>query len=379
VSTLLMIDTNPIFTAPGTHDFAAALHKVAFSVALAKSADETSALASWTVPMTHDWETWADARGHDGTATILQPMALPLYDGMSAAEMITRWLGEEPADDLATVRATWKDRLGAEDAWRDTLMTGIVGGTASKPAAVTPSAARAAPPPAPKPGLRLLFRPDPRLYDGRYANNPLLQELPAPLSKLTWDNPLLIAPDLADRLKVRNGDQVTLRTGGRAMVLPVWVQAGQAADVVLLWAGNGRHVVGAVGAGAGFDVYPLTGGDGSASIAKAKGSARLASTDHHNLLDYGAGTVDAIVRHADLDDFRKNPRFAKKPPTPELYWRKPPGPVAWAMSVDLNSCIGCNACVIACQVENNVPTVGKDEVLREREMHWLRIDRYYEG
>ncbi len=227
--------------------------------------------------------------------------------------------------------------------------------------------------------MRLLFRPDPRLYDGRYANNPWLQELPAPLSKLTWDNPLLIAPALAARLKLRNGDKATLRTPTGTMTLPVWIQAGQAEDVVLLWIGNGRHVVGAVGTGAGWDVYPLTGGDGTVTLAKAKGSVALASTDHHNLLDYGADTVDEIVRHADLQAFGKDPHFAKRQEVPELYWRKPPGPTAWAMSVDLNSCIGCNACVIACQAENNVPSVGKDEVLREREMHWLRIDRYYEG
>ncbi|MEO9188999.1 MAG: TAT-variant-translocated molybdopterin oxidoreductase [Acetobacteraceae bacterium] len=382
VSTLLMIDTNPVFTALGTHDFAAALRAVKFSVALAKAPDETAALATWTVPMAHDWETWGDARGHDGTATIMQPMALPLYDGMSAAEIITRFIGETPGTDLATVQDTWRDQFGTsfDTAWRQALVDGVVAGTASTPSDVALSgSAGAITPPAPPAGLRLLFRPDPRLHDGRYANNPWLQELPEPLTKLTWDNPLLISPDLARRIKLRAGDKVNLRTSAGAITMAVWVQPGQAPDVMLAWVGNGRHVTGAVGTDIGWDVYPLTGGDGSATIEKAKGSVELASTDHHNLLDYGTATVDTIVRHASLDEFAKNPRFAKEAPTPELYWRKPPGPVAWAMSVDLNSCIGCNACVIACQAENNVPTVGKEEVLREREMHWLRIDRYYEG
>ncbi|HEY5299091.1 MAG TPA: TAT-variant-translocated molybdopterin oxidoreductase, partial [Acetobacteraceae bacterium] len=214
VSTLLMIDTNPVFTAPGAQNFAAALREVAFSVALAKSPDETGALATWAIPMAHDWETWGDARGHDGTATIMQPMALPLYDGMSTAEIIARFQGEEPGTDLAAVRETWRGQLGTDDAWRQALMGGIVPATASKPVDVALSqAARAAPPPTPAAtGLRLLFRPDPRLHDGRYANNPWLQELPAPLTKLTWDNPLLIAPDLARRLKLRAGDNATLRT-----------------------------------------------------------------------------------------------------------------------------------------------------------------------
>ncbi len=381
VSTLLMIDTNPAFTAPGTLAFTDALSRVKLSIALAKAPDETTRIATWAVPMTHDWETWSDARGHDGTATIMQPMALPLYEGLSAAEVIGRILGETPASDRETVRATWRDLLGKgggfEAAWHQAVADGIVAGTASAKADVSlrnPSGLSA--PPIPPAGLTIRFRPDPSLWDGRYANNPWLQELPAPLTKLTWDNPLLIAPELARRTGLRNGDRVNLRTGTGAMSIPVWVQPGQAHDVVLVWLGNGRRVTGGVGTEVGWDVYPMTGGDGSAAIEKTGGSVALASTDHHTVLFQNE---NGIVRHATVDEFQKNPSFAKEPPKPEMYHRRPPGPAAWAMSVDLNSCIGCNACVIACQAENNIPTVGKEQVLMEREMQWLRIDRYYEG
>jgi MoCo/4Fe-4S cofactor protein with predicted Tat translocation signal len=384
VSTVLMIDTNPVFTAPGALDFGRAMERVKLSFALSKMPDETGRLATWSVPMAHDWETWGDARGHDGTATILQPMALPLYEGMSAAEMVARFTGATPGTDLEAVQATWRAPLGGagfDAAWHQALADGVVANTTSATTDITlREPVRGLTPPTPSgSGLSLLFRPDPRLWDGRYANNPWLQELPAPLTKLTWDNPLLISPDLASRTGLRNGDKVNLRTNAGAISIPIWVQPGQAKNTVLAWLGNGRRVTGAVGTDIGWDVYPLTGGDGTATIERTKDKVALASTNHHNVLVEVPGTIDKIVKHADLDTFEKNPHFAKEPPTPELYWRKPPGPTAWAMSVDLNSCIGCNACVIACQAENNVPTVGKELVLREREMHWLRIDRYYEG
>ncbi|MBV9777105.1 MAG: TAT-variant-translocated molybdopterin oxidoreductase [Acetobacteraceae bacterium] len=384
VSTLLVIDANPAFNAPGTLDFAGALQRVGLSFALCKAPDETARLATWSVPMAHDWETWGDARGHDGTATILQPMALPLYAGLSAGEVIARFLGETPGTDREAVQATWRASLGDEGfdaAWRQALAEGVVPGTARAKADVRlrESVPALSPPTPPGGALSLLFRPDPRLWDGRYANNPQLQELPEPLTKLTWDNPLLISPDLARRTGLRNGDKVNLRSGSGAISLPVWVQPGQAGNTVLAWLGNGRRVTGGVGTDTGWDVYPLTGGDGTATLERADGKALLASTDHHTALFQVPGTVSGIVKHTDLETYQKNPSFPKDSPKPELYWRKPPGPTAWAMSVDLNACIGCNACVIACQAENNVPTVGKELVLREREMHWLRIDRYYEG
>jgi Fe-S-cluster-containing dehydrogenase component len=385
VSTLLMIDTNPVFTAPGGLDFAHAMERVPLSIALGKWPDETGRLATWSVPMAHDWETWSDARGHDGTATIRQPMAMPLYGGLGATEVVSRLLGEEPGTPREVVQATWRDKLGGgnefDAAWHQTLADGVVPNSASAKADVTlRDSVAGLSPPTPPPGLHILFRPDPRLWDGRFANNPWLQEMPDPLTKLTWDNPLLISPDLARRTGLRNGNKVNLRTSAGAISLPVWIQPGQAPDTVLALLGGGRRVAGGVGADIGWDVYPLTGGDGLASLEPTSDKAELASTDHHNVLFFQPGSeLDKIVKHATLDVFHENPTFAKEPAKPEIYHRHPPGPTAWAMSVDLNACIGCNACVIACMAENNVPTVGKEQVLMQREMHWLRIDRYYEG
>ena len=381
VSTLLVIDCNPAFTAPGSLDFAAAMTRVPLSFVFAKTPDETIRLATWAAPLAHEWETWGDARGHDGTATILQPMALPLYAGLGAPEILLRFGGLQPAPAREIVQATWRDG-GSEakfaSSWRDALANGVVPNTTFAPlqTPLRDNAGRRAPPAPASGSLHLHFRPDPTLWDGRYANNPWLQELPKPLTKLTWDNPLLISPGLGKRLGLHNGDRVNLQTESGAISLPIWIQPGQADDVLIAWLGNGRLATGIVGTNMGWNVYPLTGAGTAARITPAGARVPLASTDHHAPLFQ---SVYGIVKHADLRAFEANPGFAKESPKPELYLRKPTGPTEWAMSVDLNACIGCNACVIACQAENNIPTVGKEQVMMEREMQWLRIDRYYEG
>jgi molybdopterin-containing oxidoreductase family iron-sulfur binding subunit len=233
------------------------------------------------------------------------------------------------------------------------------------------------PPAPPEQPLTLLFRPDPHLWDGRHANNAWLQELPRPLTKLTWDNPLLLSPKQARKLVLRNGDLVGLAMGGASVTVPVWIMPGQAPDCAVALLGFGRRQVGAVGAGIGFDLYPLTGRSEAPSLARAAGQVTLASTEHHNFV---FNATDDIVKHATLAAFRGDPHvFGEREQDPLLYRWKPSGPAAWAMSIDLNACIGCNACVVACQAENNVPVVGKQQVIHEREMHWLRIDRTYEG
>ena len=379
VKTLVIIDSNPAFTAPASLGFNEALQHVGPSFALAREPDETTRAVAWAAPMTHEWESWDDARGHDGTATILQPQALPLYGGLSPVEMVALFAGPFPGAALALVQETWKGALGQDftQAWHDALAAGVVPNTASakSDAKLLAGAASTKLPDAPA-GISILFRPDPSLWDGRYANNSWLQELPRPLNKLTWDNPLMIPPGLAKTLKLGNGDLVELSAGDGRLTVPVWMQPGQAEDVVVAWCGNGRRVAEGAGHGAGVDYYPLTAARATATVTKAKGHYRLASTIHHNLL---FPNIDHIVKHTTLPAFRMHPDFAKSEPKPEIYHRKPPGPAAWAMSVDLNACIGCNACVIACQAENNIPTVGKEQVEMEREMQWLRIDRYYEG
>ncbi len=387
VSTLVMIDTNPVFAAPGVLDFQEALRHVKFSVALSQRPDETFAATTWSLPMTHPWETWGDARSYEGTATILQPQALPLYGGMSSHQMLA--LLDSPGavdtvpDTLSIVQTTWKSRFGVDFgvAWHDALAKGVVDNTAARIVrpALRPQVASnlLSSFPAAEPALTLLFRPDPHIWDGRYANNPWLLELPRPLTKMTWDNPLLISPALAGRYGLQDGDEVHLAVGSANVVAPVRILPGQAADCLVALLGFGRRESGAVANGAGFDYYPLMGQAGAPTLRKTGGRLALASTDHHNLIFNAAGE---LIRRGTLAAYRKDPQFLRdRKPDDELYRWTPAGPAAWGMSIDLNTCIGCNACVIACQAENNIPVVGKDQVLMEREMHWLRIDRYWEG
>ncbi len=381
VSTLLVLDSNPVYAAPGALGFAEALKRVAFSVALTPAPDETSDACAWAVPMTHAWEAWSDARAYDGTATILQPQALPLYDGTSAPRMLALFGDPAPPATLDIVQATWKSQMGGDfpQAWHDALANGVVPNTAAAKAALPlrPDAAQQMPPaPADQP-LTILFRPDPHVWDGRYANSAWLHELPRPLTKLTWDNPLLISPELARKSTLSNGDMVRLSMADTSVQAPIWIMPGLAADCVVALLGFGRRQVGAIGEGAGFDFSPLAGRTAAPSLQKIAGHWDLASTDHHNLIFNVAGD---LVKHGTLAEYAKDAHFlGAEKSQPELYRWKPEGPAAWAMSIDLNACIGCNACVVACQAENNIPVVGKEQVLREREMHWLRIDRYWEG
>ncbi|WP_323991695.1 4Fe-4S dicluster domain-containing protein [Nguyenibacter sp. L1] len=386
VEALLVLDSNPAFTLPG---FADAMARVDLSIALARAPDETSALARWSVPLAHDFECWGDARAFDGTATIMQPQALPLFGAVSAPAILDALTGPEGAGSPGSYdacRLTWRDRLD-DAAWRDALALGVVGGTAHAPLDtplrlplrdLAPPALPPPLPPAAPDGPRLACRPDPHLWDGRFANNPWLQELPRPATRLVWDNPLLIAPATARALGLVNGAEVEIAAGGRTMRLPVWIVPGQAAGVVVAQFGAGRHVVGAVGRHAGYDTYPLRPAEGAAVTLRPTGrQVAIASTDHHDVMDAAPGD---IARQGTLAEFLARPDFLKGDAVgPELYRLPPGGQTAWGMSIDLNACIGCNACVAACGAENNVPVVGKDAVLHQREMHWLRIDHYFDG
>ena len=381
VQSLVIIDGNPVFTAPGTLDVAGALRKVPFSLALGIEPNETSARTHWSVPMLHPYEAWSDARAFDGTATIAQPQAEQLYDGVSAHHMLALLLGPQAPSGRDIVRETWLPTFGqnAEQQWSDALAAGVVPNTAAAPtdAKLRPAAAQATPSAPPDHGVTVLFRPDPHLWDGRFANNAWLQELPRPLTKLTWDNPLLISPQQAQALKVKHGDRVVVTIGEARLALPAWIMPGQAAGCAVARFGFGRTKVGTVGEGTGWNVYPLTGRGEAPALHKGKGGETLACTEHHTPL---FSKDEDFARHGTLAAFNDDPRFlADRAPNPALYGLKPPGPAEWGMSIDQNACIGCNACVVACMAENNIPVVGKQEVIREREMHWLRIDRYYEG
>ena len=386
VDTLLMLGVNPVYDAPADLDFAAALKKLSHSLHLGLYHDETGASAQWHLPMAHALESWSDGRAFDGTASIAQPGIAPLYGGKSAAELLALLFGDGESDrDL--VRRQWRERVPDEMAWTTALRAGVIAGTVL-PATTPPRPTLPANEPRPSGDaaeeLELLFRPDPTIGDGAWSNNGWLQELPKPLTQLTWDNPALISPALATQLGLANGDVVELQSQGRRLRAAVWIMPGQAARSVTLHLGYGRRRAGRVGDGLGFDAYALRTSGALWStqdlrIAKTGAKYPLAATQHHFNME-----GRDLVRAGTLAQYLAEPRFAtaheRYPGTPpSLYPDHPRGEVAWGMSIDLNACIGCKACTIACQSENSIPVVGKDQVSRGREMHWIRVDRYYEG
>ena len=387
IDTLVMLDINPVYAAPADLDFAAALKQVPLSIALSLYADETATAGAWHIPAAHEYEAWSDARAFDGTATILQPQAQPFYGGHSAHQLLALMLGDTMPDDYALLRRHWQaeaDRRGVdfEGFWQDSLRGGVVGESAAAPVSVAPKADLTASLPAPKAasnGISLLFRPDEAVGDGRFAENPWLLELPRPFTRLTWGNAALIAPATAKQLGLDTEDAVEIEAEGRKLRAPVFVLPGQAEDCVTLPLGFGRRA-GGLGAGIGFDAYRLRTGSNSwlaaaARIAQTGERRRLATVQGH---DRVAGRD--LVKEGTLADFQQNPKFLASDDREQSLYPPVAYPnEAWAMAIDLNSCIGCQACVAACQAENNIPVVGKDQVLAGREMHWLRIDRYYSG
>jgi MoCo/4Fe-4S cofactor protein with predicted Tat translocation signal len=390
VDTLLIFGTNPVYDAPADMDFAGALRHVAFSVCLSLYEDETALGCSWRLPATHDYETWGDARAFDGTVTIQQPQVRPLYGGHSAPQVLAVLLGNLTPDDYTLVRAFWQQRAKQENLgdfetfWHDAVQKGVVPNTAAPTLDLTPRANIAAAlsgRPADLPGdLHALFRPDEGTWDGRYADNAWLLEMARPFTRLTWDNAALIAPATAKRLGLSTEDVVEISAAGRKLKAPVFVLPGQAQDCITLPLGWGR-AAGGLGVGIGFDAYRLRTEStpwiaAIASITKIAETYRLATTQHQDRVE-----GRDLIQEGTLDQLNSNPDSIVKNRTKDesLYPGFKYPDRAWAMAVDLNSCIGCQACTIACQAENNVPTVGKEMVLDQRVMHWLRIDRYYAG
>ncbi len=390
VTTLVIVGGNPVFNAPAELDFAAAMLKVGLRIHLGLYNDETSRLCHWHVAEAHTLESWTDARAEDGTVTILQPLIAPLFSGRTAHELLAAFSSRPEKTSHDIVKDAWRGKLpGAnfEAAWQKALHDGLVEGSASptKTPALKADFLAGAAAAAPENGLTLLLRPDPTIGDGSYANNGWLQELSKPLTKLTWDNAALIAPSTAQRLGVASEDVVELSLGGRKVAAPVWVMPGQAEDCVTVHFGYGRTRGGHVADGTGFDAYALrTGGSlwqaGGLQLAKTLRRYPLATTQHHHAME-----GRHLVREATAAAYAADPEviasMGEPPPGPRdtLYPPMPHGSYAWGMAIDLSTCVGCNACVVACQSENNIPVVGKDQVQRGRAMQWIRIDRYYAG
>jgi len=415
VETLLILGVNPVYTAPHDFDFASLIgfdrktkqKKIKNTIHVSPHFEETSELCDWHVAESHYLETWGDARAFDGTLSVIQPLIAPLYHTHSAREALAAF-GDKPGvsdyDVLRDGLKTANPSADFEKFWRKTLNDGLVAGSTFPPVNAAlkfsvPSVA--APKTSPEADIEFIFRPDPCVYDGRFANNGWLQELPKPVTKLTWDNAALISPKTAEDLKLahnvawRGGEHgkiysnvIDIALSNSKVTAAAWRVPGQADGVVVLPLGYGRKKAGYTGTNKGFNAYAVRASDAlwatyapSSAIKKTGDDYPLACTQYHFSME-----GRQILATGTLEEFRKNPNFANEhaeapPKELSLYKGEAEFPYdrdKWAMAIDLNKCNGCNACVLACQSENNIPVVGKDQVMRGREMHWIRIDRYYE-
>ncbi len=386
VKALFIFDGNPAYSAPVDLNFKDGLKKVPFSVYIGALLDETAVESLWYIPRSHYLEAWGDVRAFDGTVTIMQPMIEPLYQSKSDYELMAALLGQPDATGHEIVKGYWQAHANAEDFdkfWRIALNRGYLEDSQAPEKAVTASVASVAQPVnVYSDAMEIVFRPSPSLWDGRFANNGWLQEVPNGITKLTWDNAAMMAPAQAERLNLAEGDVVRLEYYGQAVEAPVLILPGHADNSVTIYLGYGRHVIGDVGRDVGFNAYTIRTAhkpwqDTGLILGYTGKTHTLARTQDHHLME-----GRPLVVSGTLEEFKKNPEFVKEETEyekislyPEFAYRGN----AWGMTVDLSACIGCNACVIACQAENNIPIVGKEEVLRGREMHWMRIDRYFIG
>jgi len=402
VDVLVILGGNPAYDAPADFGFADALKNtnIPLRVHLGLHQNETAELCQWHLNETHYLEQWSDTRAYDGTVSIVQPLIAPLYAGHSTHEILAVLSGSGESSGHDLVQSYWKKQRSAGDFdsfWRKSLHDGWIEGTALSPKQVGAKAAGSAPAQGAQ-GIEINFRRDPSIYDGRFANNGWLQELPKPMTKLTWDNPVLVGPAMAARMGLEKTDVVELELNGKKVQGSIWVQAGHPENSVTIFLGYGRRRAGRAGTGAGFDAYQLrysatpwftTG----VNMRKTGEKYLLASTQGYQTMDTQDGDARPQVRETNLEKYRKQPNFAKEeePPKdgtlyPQLGYKTTypnydpkNGPYQWGMAIDLNACVGCNNCIVACQSENNIPIVGKEMVNRGRHMHWLRVDAYYQG
>jgi MoCo/4Fe-4S cofactor protein with predicted Tat translocation signal len=387
VTTLLILGVNPAYDAPADLGLKELLPKVPFTVRLGLYEDETSAQCHWHIPQAHDLESWGDARAYDGTVTVIQPLIAPLYAGKSEHDFVALLNGQSAKSSHDIVHDYWQAQRPSvprfDAFWEKTLRDGVIPDTASPPKQVSLKSGIGQQAPAPaSPGLEIVFRPDPTIWDGRFANNGWLQELPKPLTKLTWDAVAMLSPKTAQRLGLKSEDAVELKYLGRTIVAPAWVTPGHADESVTVFLGYGRTRAGRVGTGTGFDAgwirpYAAPWIGTGLEIRKTGDRWPLAATQTHSSME-----GRDLIRVATLGEYQKNPKFAQADADENplsLYPEVKYEGNSWGMALDLNSCTGCGACVAACQAENNIAVVGKTEVIIGREMHWIRIDRYYEG
>lgn len=408
VDVLLILSANPVYTAPADLKFAEAMAKVPNRVHVGLWEDETAEQCHWHIPEAHFLEAWGDVRAFDGTITICQPLIDPIWENnKSAVEVLAACLGNGAATSVKVVRDFWEREFTAKSGafgpltdadgaaspsfdkfFRRVLHDGYLHGSAL-PVLTVAAAGTALPAASPLPGadaLELTFSADPTIYDGRFCNNGWLQETPKPFNKITWDNAALISPATAERLKIANNQVVELKANGQTVRATVWLQAGQPLNTINVTVGYGRTKAGQVGNGCGHDAYVLR---TSAALWAKSGVEVVPTRDSYELASaQGHFSFEGrdIIRANTLHVYKSQPDFAQHIGHKPSYettlhgneWKYDTGN-QWGMVIDMNACSGCNACVVACVSENNIPVVGREQVRKGREMQWIRIDRYYEG
>ncbi len=392
VNTLMMIDTNPVYNCPANLEFRNLMEKVDHTIHFGLYMDETGVLSEWHIPLAHYLESWGDARSADGTMSVIQPLIEPLFGGKDLVKIFNLIANGNDGRSYDIVRGTWRRWLSEsnfENEWKRILHDGVLPDSRSGNVRVRTDTASlrrlfGTYPQAETGGIELVFKPSPATFDGRFANNGWLQELPDPLTKLTWDNAALISPATAEELGFKNNDLLSLSSGDWSIDIPTWILPGAADNSITVDLGYGRESAGRIASSAGFNTYKLRTSFSPWVISGVEviitGSKYdLASTQDHWSLD-----GRPIVREAGILEYKDHPEFAKEmvehPPLKSM-WKdhKYDEGYQWGMAIDLSLCNGCNACVVACQSENNIPVVGREEVEKGREMHWIRIDRYFSG
>jgi MoCo/4Fe-4S cofactor protein with predicted Tat translocation signal len=409
VDWLVILNANPIYDAPADLDFLAAFNKANIVAHLGSHDNETAQISHWHIPSVHYLESWSDARAYDGTVSIVQPMIDPLYGGRSSHDIFQTLLDEPMLSAYEAVRQTQRANIKGdfETGWRKALHDGWIENTAYTTGGAPKTASGNVPAPTSKDALEIIFRPDPNVYDGRWSNVGWLQELPKPVTSLSWDNAAIVSGTTITKLGLEEEDIVEISVGNGKVKAPVMVAPGHPDNSVTVYLGYGREFAGRVGSGTGFNAYlirPTTAPFyATGSIKKVDGKWGIAITKSHyqdhrgaNLTEHGNQNwslegVEAlgprgIIRYATLEEFKANPNFAHEgeghdtpDPGTSLFPNWTYTENKWAMSVDMNSCTGCNACIISCYAENNIPIVGKQQVRIGRNMQWIRIDSYFEG
>jgi molybdopterin-containing oxidoreductase family iron-sulfur binding subunit len=409
VDWLVILNANPVYAAPVDLQFEEALGKVKTTAHLGSHLNETGLVTEWHINGAHYLESWSDTRAYDGTATVIQPMIDPLYGGKTTHDVIQSMLDQPDLSAYDVVRKTWQGNLGAaeaEHAWRKILHDGMVGGTAFEAKTVSAKIGdlQATAPSAAEGTVEVIFRPDPNVYDGRYANVGWLQEIPKPVTNMSWDNAALMSFRTLSKFKLAEQDVIAIESNGNTVLAPVLAVPGHPDDAVTVYLGYLRPHGGRVAGGLGFNAYSIRTSGAllfapGATIKKTDKTYEFAVTkshytDHRSVMAGGDGSgthslegnealTRGIVRYATLDEFKENPNFAheEEDPKPDdslfANWRYDKN--AWGMAIDMNSCVGCNACVVSCYAENNIAVVGRHNTQTGRIMQWLRIDTYFEG